>query len=200
MIVSRQYLQEQGILGFFKMFKKPKTDIRLQLEKTTLALGANTNGAIIISAKEEYDTTEIRAELRCVERIRRETWVYNNRLRRNIRHVYWDSASLLSEDLKVSGLIHIIPGFEKKFPFKLSIPASGRETLDGIDSNVSWFIKGVVAVEGRPDATSDTIELQIIRSKITTKEEVEMVQCEYCRALIPVTSSLCPVCGAPRKS
>jgi hypothetical protein len=200
MIVLRQYLQEQEILGFFKMFKKPKTEIQLQLRKTTLALGANTNGAIIISAKEEYDATEVRAELRCVERIRRETWVYNNRLRRNVRHVYWDSASLLSEDLKVSGLIHIVPGLEKKFPFKLSIPASGRETLDGIDSNVSWFIKGVVAVDDRPDATSETIELQVTRSTIAAKEEVEMVPCEYCRALIPVTSSVCSVCGAPRKS
>ena len=182
------------------MFKKPKTEIQLQLGKTTLALGANTNGTIIVLAKEEYDATEVRAELRCVERIRRETWVYNNRLRRNIRHVYWDSASLLSEDLKVSGLIHVVPGFEKKFPFKLSIPASGRETLDGIDSNVSWFIKGVVAVDGRPDATSETIELQVVRGTTATKEDVEMVPCEYCRALIPVTSSSCPVCGAPRKS
>jgi len=200
MIISRQHLQELKVLGFFKMFKKPKTEIQLQLGKTTLALGANTNGTIIVSAKEEYDATEIRAELRCVERIRRETWVYNNRLRRNIRHVYWDSASLLSEDLKVSGLIHVVPGFEKKFPFKLSIPASGRETLDGIDSNVSWFIKGVVAVDDRPDVTSETIELQVVRGTTATKEDVEMVPCEYCRALIPETSSSCSVCGAPRKS
>jgi RNA polymerase subunit RPABC4/transcription elongation factor Spt4 len=32
------------------------------------------------------------------------------------------------------------------------------------------------------------------------KEEVEMVPCEYCRSLMPSTSSSCPICGAPRKS
>ena len=96
---------------------------------------------------------------------------------------------------------NVVPGFRKKFPVKVSIPASGRETLDGIDANVSWFIKGVVAVDDRPDPTSDTIELQIFRAAGSpVKEKVKMVPCEYCRALMPETSSSCPICGAPRKS
>lgn len=188
-------------LGFFKMFKKPKTEVKLELVKKTMTLGASTSGTIIISAKEEFDATEVRAELRCIEKIRRERWVYNERLRRNVRHVYWDSATLLSDDLVASGQLHIVPGFKKTFPLKVNIPASGRETLDGIDSNVSWFIKGVVGVDDRPDATSDTIELQVIRAaSLPAKEEVEMVPCEYCRSLMPSTSSSCPICGAPRKS
>ena len=188
-------------MGFFKMFKKPKTEINLELAKRTIALGTNTNGSIIISSKEEFDATEVRAELRCIEKVRRERWVYNERLRRNIRHTYWDTATLLSDDLVVSGSIHIVPGFKKTFPIEVNIPASGRETLDGVDANVSWFIKGVVGVDDRPDATSDTIELQVIRAaNLPTKEDVEMVPCEYCRALMPATSSSCPICGAPRKS
>ena len=188
-------------MGFFKRFRKPKTAIKFEIEKRTMALGASTSGTITISAKEEFDATEIRAELRCIEKRRRERWVYNERLRRNIRHVYWDSATLLSDDLKASGPIHIVPGFKKKFPIKVNIPASGRETLDGIDANISWFIKGVVGVDDRPDPISETIELQVIRATTTIiKEEVEMVPCEYCRALMPANSSLCPICGAPRKS
>jgi hypothetical protein len=103
--------------------------------------------------------------------------------------------------LVASGSIHFVPGFNKTFPIKVNIPTSGRETLDGIDANISWFIKGVVSVNDRPDATSDTIELQVIRAtSLPTKEDVEMVPCEYCRALMPSTSSSCPICGAPRKS
>ena len=188
-------------MGFFKMFKKPKIEINLELTKRTVALGTSTNGTIIISSKEEFDATEVRAELRCIEKIRRERWIYNERLRRNVRHVYWDSATLLSDDLVASGAMHIVPGFKKTFPIKVNIPASGRETLDGVDANVSWFIKGVVSVDDRPDATSDMIELQIIgAASLSIKEEVEMVPCEYCKALMPVTSSSCPICGAPRKS
>ncbi len=183
------------------MFKKPQTAVKLEIEKRTIALGANTSGTITVSSKEEFDATEIRAELRCIEKRRRERWVYNERLRRDVRHVYWDSATLLSDDLKASVPMHIVPGFKKIFPIKVNIPASGRETLDGIDANVSWFIKGVVCVDGRPDATSETIELQVIRAATTViKEEVEMVPCEYCKALMPATSSSCPICGAPRKS
>ena len=188
-------------MGFFKMFKKPKTKVNLEFTKRTVALGTSTSGTIRISSNEEFDATEVRAELRCIEKVRRERWVYNKRLRQNIRQVYWDSAMLLSDDLAASGSMHIVPGFKKAFPITVNIPASGRETLDGIDSNVSWFIKGVVSVDGRPDATSDTIELQVIRaSSLPAKEAVEMVPCEYCKALMPATLSSCPICGAPRKS
>ncbi|WNZ29594.1 MAG: hypothetical protein IAX21_01610 [Candidatus Bathyarchaeota archaeon] len=183
------------------MFKKPKTEVKLELKKTSMPLGSKTVATITVSSKEEFDATEIRAELRCIEKVRRERWVYNERLRRNVRHVYWDSATLVCEDLKANGSIHIVPGFKKKFEIKVHISTSGRETFDGIDRNVSWLIKGVVAVNGRPDAVSETTKLQIFRpSGTANKEEIEMVPCEYCRALIPVTSSACPICGAPRKS
>ena len=188
-------------MGFFKMFKKPKTSVKLKIPKNTFSLGSNIDATITVSAKEEFDATEVRAELRCIEKVRRERWVYNQRLRRNIRHVYWDTETLLSEDLNASKKIHIVPGFKKTFPITIHIPGSGRETLDGVDNNVTWFLKGVVAVDGRPDATSETFELQIIRATAATaKAEARMVPCEYCKALMPETSSACPICGAPRKS
>ncbi len=187
-------------LGFFKMFRKPKTQVTLMMPKSTIALGATVEGTITVAAKEEFDATEIRAELRCIEKRRRERWVYNERLRRNIRHEYWESATLHAEDLKASGSIHIVPGFKKTFPVKINVPAGGRETMDGMDANISWFIKGVVGVNDRPDATSDTIELQVIRvTALPTKEEVEMVPCEYCKSLMPANLGSCPNCGAPRK-
>jgi hypothetical protein len=188
-------------VGFFKRFKKPKTAITFEIPTTTVALGSSIDGTISISSKEEFDATEIRAELRCIEKRRREQWVYNQRLRRNVRHVYWDTETLLSEDLKASGSMHIVPGLKKTFPITVNIPASGRETLDGIDGNVSWYIKAVVGVDDRPDPTGDTIELQITRATATViKEEVKMVPCEYCKALMPQSSSSCPICGAPRTS
>jgi len=187
-------------LGFFKMFRKPKTSVVLEIKKRTLATGTSTGGTITVSSKEEFDAVEIRAELRCIEKRRRERWVYDQRLKRDIRHVYWESVTLLSDDLKVSSQIHIVPGFKKTFPIEVNIPPNGRETLDGMDVNVSWFLKGVVGVDGRPDPISDTIELQVIRSTSTVSKEVEMVPCEYCKALMSIISSSCPICGAPRKS
>jgi hypothetical protein len=188
-------------MGFFKMFKKPKTAIELKLPRNSFALGSKFGGSIFISSKEEFDVTEVRAELRCIEKQRRERWVYNERLHRNIRQEYWDTATHLSEDIKVSGPMHFVPGFRKEFPFKVNIPPGGLETLDSMNSNVTWLLKGVVAVDDRPDATSETFELQITRGSVSSnKNEIEMVPCEYCKSLMPSSSSACPICGAPRKS
>jgi hypothetical protein len=188
-------------VGFFKMFKKPKTSIELKIPRNSFTLGSKIDGTIVISSKEEFEATEIRAELRCIEKRRRERWVYNERLRRNIRQQYWDTATHLSDDIKVSGPMHFVPGFRKTYPIEINLPSSGLETLDSIDANVTWLLKGVVAVNDRPDATSETSELQVIRSTgSTTKNDIEMVPCEYCKSLMPSTSSSCPICGAPRKN
>jgi hypothetical protein len=190
-------------MGFFKRFKKPEASVSLAIPKSTVELGEDLKGAITVSCDDEFDATEVRAELRCVEKRRREKWVYDERRRRNVRRVYWDLATLHSADPKAGGRVHLVPGFKKTFPVKVNIPAGGRESFDGLDANVSWNIKGVVAIDGRPDVTSETMELQVIRSAAgpgaVKEKEIEMVPCEYCGSLMPETATSCPNCGAPRK-
>ena len=190
-------------MGFFKRFKKPEASVSLAIPKSTVELGEDLKGAITVSCDDEFDATEVRAELRCVEKRRREKWVYDERRRRNVRRVYWDLATLHSADPKAGGKVHLVPGFKKTFPVKVNIPAGGRESFDGLDANVSWNIKGVVAIDGRPDVTSETMELQVIRSAAgpgaVKEKEIAMVPCEYCGSLMPETATSCPNCGAPRK-
>lgn len=190
-------------MGLFKRFKKPKASVSLKIPKRTFELGDDLKGAITVSCQDEFDATEVRAELRCVEEKRRERWVYDERLERKVRRVYRDHATLHSADPKASSSLHLLPGFKKTFPIKVNIPAAGRESFDGIDANVTWSIKGVVAIKGRPDVTSETIELQVIRPATSTavkEKEVVMIPCEYCETLMPETATSCPNCGAPRKT
>ncbi|MEJ2272624.1 MAG: hypothetical protein P8X91_09175, partial [Candidatus Bathyarchaeota archaeon] len=84
-------------MGFFKMFRTPKTTIELKIPRNSFSLGSKIDGTISVSSNEEFDATEVRAELRCIEKRRRERWVYNERLRRNMRHEYWDTATHLSD-------------------------------------------------------------------------------------------------------
>ncbi len=189
-------------LGFLSRFKTPKATVTLKTQTDHVELGENLEGVITVVAKEEFDATEVRAELRCIEKRRKERWVYNKRLKRNIRQVYWDQATLHSSDPKACGQIHIVPGFKKEFPIVLSIPVAGRESFDGMDANVTWFVKGVVAVDNRPDITSQTIEIQVIRTSAVSKtkeKEIAMIPCIYCESLMAQTASFCPKCGAPRK-
>lgn len=190
-------------MGFFKRFTKPKASVSLTIPKTTVELGDDLKGAIAVSCQEEFDATEVRAELRCTEKRRRERMVYSEKLKREVRRVYWDVATLHSDDPKASGEFHLVPGFNKTFPVSVNIPAGGRESFDGLDANVRWSIKGVVAIKGRPDVTSEAAELQVIRPaggpSAAKQKEVAMIPCEYCGSLMPETATSCPNCAAPRK-
>lgn len=190
-------------MGLFKRFKKPKSSVSLTVPKSTFELGEDLKGAITVSSQEEFDATEVRGELRCVEKKRRERWERNEH-GENVRRVYWDYATLHSANPKASGPLHLIPSFKKTFPFKVNIPAGGRESFDGLDANVTWSIKGVVAIKGRPDVTSQTIELQVIKPAAmptaVKEKEVIMIPCEYCGSLMPQTATSCSNCGATRKT
>ena len=191
-------------MGFFKRFTKPKTSVTLIVPKNTVQRGEDLKGSITVASQDEFDATEVRAELRCVEKRRRERTEYNERLKRNVQRVDWDVATLHSSDPKAIGNLHLVPGFNKTFPFSVNIPAAGRESFDGLDANVTWSLKGVVAIDGRPAVTSETIELQVIKPvgvPVAVREkEVVMIPCEYCGSVMPETTTSCPNCGAPRKA
>ncbi|MDH5451186.1 MAG: hypothetical protein OEX77_09900 [Candidatus Bathyarchaeota archaeon] len=197
-------------MSFFKKLKgrftTPEASVSLTTPKNTFELGEDLKGAIVVSSQEEFDATEVRAELRCVEKKKREKREYDERRRRKVRRVYWDTATLHSVDPRASGAMHLTRGFNKTFPFSVNIPAGGRESFDSVDGGVTWSIKGVVAIDGRPDVTSETVELQVIRpaaAPTVVKEivkEVVMIPCEYCGTLTPQTATSCPNCGATRKA
>lgn len=188
-------------MGFFKRFKKPKASVSLEISNNTAELGEDLRTLIAINSKEEFDATEVRLELCCIEKQRKERWIYNKRLRRNIRQVYWDQVTLHSAQIKASDKLHMVPGFRKTFQTDVNIPLASRESYDGSNSNVTWLVKGVIAVDDRPDVTSKTHELQIVKATLQSKSQknVEKAPCEYCDTLMDNALSACPNCGAPRK-
>ena len=94
---------------------------------------------------------------------------------------------------------------ETEQPLNVNVPAGARPTFKSLDSKTTWTIKAVIAIEGRPDVTSPTLELQVTPPSaapvIKEKEivrEVVMIPCKYCGALMPQTETACPNCGAKR--
>ncbi len=107
--------------------------------------------------------------------------------------------------MKSSEELHITPSYKKEFPFRTNIPASGRESYHSVDGSVIWSVKGVLAIKGRPDVNSETIEVQVTKSTTPTvvKEnvrEVVLIPCAYCGKLMPQISTFCPYCGAHRRA
>jgi sporulation-control protein spo0M len=196
-------------MSFFKKFKDrlhaPEARISLQLNKNSYALGENIEGTLAVTSSEEFDAKEIRCEFQCVETKKRITPQYDAIAKREVLREVQDSATLYSVRPAASGPLHITNGFSQNFPISINIPAGGRSTFHSVDQSVSWSLKGVIAVEDRPDITSSTTEIQVsppsAQPVIKEKEiirEVVMIPCKYCGALMPQTDTVCPNCGAKR--
>ncbi|MCS7114083.1 MAG: hypothetical protein N3F10_04665 [Candidatus Bathyarchaeota archaeon] len=181
----------------------PKVNLTLNLKKDFYYLGEKLEGELVLSSDDDFDADEIRCELTCVESAKVQKRIYNPNLKHEMPIETWETATLYSAKPCLSGPIHVSKGFTCSFPFSIALPVTMKPTLKGVDRKVSWSIKGVVAVKGRPDATSRTVEVQVAQPPTApiTKEvirEVVMVPCKYCGTLFPQTEITCPHCGAKR--
>jgi len=206
-------------MGFFKKLKdkvtSPKATVVLKLNKNSYALGENLEGTLSVSAEEEIDAIEVRAELRCEER--KKTMKYETETRtlpggrtetRPVWREVWETATIFSANPQGSGPLHLSAGYKGEFPISTAIPTGGQPSYSSMDRTVEWNIKGVIGVKGRPDVTSSTFPIQVamapaapavITEKIVEREVV-MIPCQYCGALFPQTALSCPKCGAQRKA
>lgn len=183
----------------------PKVNLKLNLSGSVFSLGGDLKGELMVSSDEDFDAEDIRCEVQCVESAKVQKRFYDQALKREVIREVWESATLYSAKPSLSGPIHIYKGFSGSFPFSIPIPITMKPTSKGIDRRVTWTIKGVIAVKGRPDAVSPTLEVQVAQPAAVpvVKErevirEVVMVPCKYCGTLFPQTDTVCPHCGARR--
>jgi len=200
-------------MGFFKKLHNkvtpPDANVEIRLNKFAFSLGENIEGTLTVSSREDFDCTEVRCEIACTEEARVPSYQYDPAIRRNVLREVTESRVLFAAKPVLSGTTHIISGENRTFPLKINIPAGGRPTYQGIQDSVSWTIKGVIAVDGRPDATSHTANIQVIPPSPPTliggqavvKEvvrEVVKITCRYCQTLFDQLETTCPNCGAKR--
>ena len=196
-------------MGLFKKFTNkftaPEANLQLNLSKFCVGLGDNLDGTLVVCSKEDFDATEVRCEIDCVEQAKVIKQVYDAELRRSLPREVQDSAVLFAAKPVLSGPTRLGCGETRNFPLSINIPAGGRPTYQAVDRRVTWTVKGVVAVDGRPDVTSRIAELQVIPAAaqpvIRENEivrEVVMIPCKYCQGLMDQTLTVCPNCGAKR--
>jgi len=196
-------------MSIFRRLKEkvtpPKARISLRLDKDSTALGEDIEGALTITSEEEFDAVEIRCEIECTEEAQKTKRKYDEKLGREIEEEVQETATLYSAKPTISGPLKITKGYSAAFPLAVNIPAGGRPTYKAIDRKVTWSIKGVIAVDGRPDVTTATTEIQVVQPSISpvVKEkevirEIVMIPCKYCGTLMPQTATVCPNCGARR--
>ena len=206
---QNHYGKKVDWMSFFKKFKdkltSPKARVSVQLNKSTFELGESAEGTLTVNSDEEFDAKEVRCELQCVEEAKRVKYVNDPALNRQVMKEVQESATLYSGKPAFAGPMHVTSGFSQTFPCKMNIPAGGRPTFKSIDSKVTWTIKGVISIDGRPDVTGPVTEIQVtppsatpvVREKEIVREIV-MIPCKYCGTLMPQTETACSNCGAKR--
>jgi hypothetical protein len=192
-------------MSFFKKFTdrvtKPKSNVSLRLDKNTFNFGDKVEGALTVSSEEEVDVTEIRAELRCDEKKKQYVRMSDGHGGGD----QWVNKTIYRENPQASGPIHLSAGYRGEFPFSTNV-AGGQPSYSGDARTVTWTIKGVVGIKGRPDVTSPTAGIQVAGAPTTVttekivEREVVMIPCQYCGGLFPQTVTTCPKCGAQRRA
>jgi hypothetical protein len=197
-------------MGFLKKFTNkltaPEATVQLRFSNYSVALGENLQGVLNVTSKEDFETTEVRCEIACTEQAKVIRQVYDAALKRTLPQVVEESVVIYSAKPALSGPTHFTNGENRGFPINMNIPAGARPTYTSLDQRVTWTIKGVLAVDGRPDKTTETCEIQVIaptvQAQATVQKEVirtvVMIPCRYCQGLIDQTLTVCPNCGAKR--
>jgi hypothetical protein len=197
-------------MGFLKKFTNkltaPEATVQLRFSNYSVALGENLQGVLNVTSKEDFETTEVRCEIACTEQAKVIRQVYDAALKRTLPQVVEESVVIYSAKPALSGPTHFTNGENRGFPINMNIPAGARPTYTSLDRRVTWTIKGVLAVDGRPDKTTETCEIQVIaptvQAQATVQKEVirtvVMIPCRYCQGLIDQTLTVCPNCGAKR--
>jgi hypothetical protein len=197
-------------MGFLKKFTNrlipPEANVQLRFNSYSVALGENLQGTLNVASKEEFDTTEIRCEIACIEKAKVIRDVYDPALKRSIPRTVDETTILFSARPALSGPSHFANGEIRTVPINFNIPAGARSTSSSVDRQVTWTIKGVLAVDGRPDRTTETCEIHVFAQAVAPQATIQkevirtvvMIPCKYCQGLMDQTLTVCPNCGAKR--
>ncbi len=194
-------------MDFFKKIGNhltaPKADVNLQLLDQYVVLGDCLEGTLTVMPHEVIDAEEIRCELNCTETAEVIRPVYDPVIKRTVPRQMTENRVLYQTNAVCNPPTQLINGVSRDFRVSVNIPVGARPTFTSINDNVQWQIKGVVAVHGRPDVTTETLQFQVIpesQRPANQAPRVRLVPCEYCQAAMPETALACPNCGAKRKA
>jgi hypothetical protein len=195
------------MVGFLKKFANrfdtPNATIQLKFDNYSVTLGEKLNGSLTVNSQEEFDVTEVRCEIQCVEKAQVVKNFYDPASKRTVARSVEETAVLFSSKPVLNGPFHLANGNVRDFPLSISFPAGGRPSYQGVDRRVTWTIKGVVAVDDRPDVTSRVETLQVIAptTQVIRQEvvrEIVRIPCKYCGTLFDQLETTCPNCGGKR--
>jgi hypothetical protein len=134
----------------------PHGNLDLKLQTDVVNLGQTLNGVLLFDAKENFLSNMVRCEIECIQLF------YHIQMVENSQQMVTDATVLYSEKLQLQGQMRYKKDQKISLTFTFLIPNDSSPTLNRDIINVSWTVKGVVAVNGRPDITTQKIPFHVI--------------------------------------
>ncbi|XHH10156.1 MAG: hypothetical protein ACFCUE_05880 [Candidatus Bathyarchaeia archaeon] len=181
----------------------PKADADLQLSEPYVVIGDCLEGTLTVNPHETIDADEVRCEIDCIETARVLRTDFDPVAKRMVTRQVTETRTIFQANPVCNPATQLINGVSRTFKLSVNIPVGSRPSLTSINDNIEWKIKGVVAVNDRPDLTTRTLQLQVISESQRPQNQVpkvRLVNCEYCQTAMPETVLACPNCGARRKA
>lgn len=147
-------------MGFLKkmvgIVTAPHGNLDLKLQTDIVDLGQTLTGDLLFAANENFVSNMVRCEIECTQLF------YHTQMVENSQQMVTDATVLYSAKLQLQGQMSYKKGQKISLPFTILIPNDSTPSLKREFLNISWTVKGVVAVNGRPDITTQKIPFQVL--------------------------------------
>jgi hypothetical protein len=199
----------------------PNMSFAVLLPKETYFLGEDIEGAIVLQPNEYVEVQQALVKLSCIERVKktrqlkkskrtydsdRQEYVVTEEF---VPEEYWDTAQLYNKALVYNLGYYVNTGDNRRTPFKINVPLTGRPTFNSVNSNVDWNLSVELRSKGRrnlnqlyrvqvanvPTPPSQATQIPIVQKE--TIREIEVIYCSHCGTKNNARSTHCAQCGAP---
>lgn len=167
-------------LGLFKKFSAPKAKIELKLNEVTYEYTDKLTGKIVLDPQEDISVNEFRIEFGGNKKVK---W------KKGFSSLS-TSSSLETRKIPIGGPINLQKGQQYEQPFQIDIPLYAKP--DPFTEN-EIKVKGVAAVQGRPDLTHE------VKPVINFPYVIECLRqyggCGFITQPLSEPVKACPKCG-----
>jgi hypothetical protein len=139
-----------------KMISAPHGVLEIKLEKNELTRGGTLKGVLLFSSMENFVSNMVRCEIEHTELFQHPQLAENMQ-----QQMVTDARVLYSATQQLLGKTRYRKGQNISLPFAILIPKDSSPSFRSDFVNDIWTVKGVVAVDGRPDITTQ-IHFQVL--------------------------------------
>jgi len=129
-------------MGLFKKFKAPQAKIELKLDEVAYEATDKFTGRIVVDPQEEISVNDFKLEFGGNKKIKWKKGFSS----------YSSTSSLETKKISVGGPVKLQKGQHYELPFQIDIPQYSKPDPF---TEIEVKVKGVAAVEGRPDLTHE---------------------------------------------